>query len=267
MDANYVHLEWWQLAAASTLIGFNVLFSLILKLRLEQQLFIAALRMVCQLLLVGLILEWVFTLNNFLWILGVALIMVTMAAFSAVNRTKRRYRNIYWNSLIAILGSAFLVTGFGLKGVIQIEPWFHPQYLFPLLGMVLGNTLTGISLALERFMEDLSLRQNEIEGLLALGATRWEAAHQGITEAIRAGMIPTINSMMVMGIVSLPGMMTGQILAGANPLDAIRYQIVIIFMIAAASAMGVISITLLAYFSLFNKQHQLCVDRLVLKKK
>jgi putative ABC transport system permease protein len=107
------------------------------------------------------------------------------------------------------------------------------------LRMILGNALTGISLALDRLTEDLTVRRDQIESLLALGATRWEAAQQSIQEAVRTGMIPTINQMMVMGTVSLPGMMTGQIIAGANPTDAVRYQIVLIFAIAAGTGLGI----------------------------
>ncbi len=101
-----------------------------------------------------------------------------------------------------------------------------------------------------------------IEGRLALGATRWEAAHPLIVASLNTGMIPTINSMMVMGIVSLPGMMTGQMLAGAAPAAAVRYQIVIMFMIAATTALGTLAVILLAYRRLFNRRHQLCVTRL-----
>lgn len=145
--------------------------------------------------------------------------------------------------------------------------WYDPQYLIPLLGMVLGNTLTGISLGLDRFMEGLVSQQSQIETLLTLGATRWEAAHQQVKDAMRVGMIPMINSMMVMGLVSLPGMMTGQILAGANPIDAVRYQIVIILMIASSTALGVFGIVVLAFNALLHPSHQLHLDRLCPAKK
>jgi putative ABC transport system permease protein len=128
--------------------------------------------------------------------------------------------------------------------------------------MVLGNALTGVSLALDRFTEDLASRRDQIEAFLALGATRWEAAYKPIQEALRTGMIPTINSMLVMGLVSLPGMMTGQILAGASPIDAVRYQIVIIFMIASGTALGTICVVLLTFRVLFNQEHQLRLERL-----
>ena len=152
-------------------------------------------------------------------------------------------------------------TGAALAGIINVHPWFAPQYAIPLLGMVLGNLLTGVSLALDRFMHGIAREAGVIESDLALGATRWEAARPLISDALRTGMVPTINAMMVMGVVSLPGMMTGQMLAGAAPTAAVRYQIVIMFMIAAATALGTLGVILLAYLRLFNRHHQLCATR------
>lgn len=261
MDS-YIPISYGQLALASALILINIVLSFILRLGLEQRLWIASVRMVVQLLLVGYVLEWVFALRNPVWVLLVALAMTIMAGASAVNRTRRRFGSIYWNSFVSILAAAFLVTGLSVTGIIQVQPWYNPQYLIPLLGMILGNALTGTSLALDRFMEDLIANRAQVESLLALGATRWEAAHPTIKEALRTGMIPTINSMMVMGLVSLPGMMTGQILAGASPTDAVRYQIVIIFAIAAGTALSTMGVVLLAFQSLFSSKHQLHTERL-----
>lgn len=264
---NYIPIGYGQLALASALILINIVLSLVLRLGLEQQLWVASLRMVVQLLLVGYVLEWVFQLQNPVWVLLVALAMAVMAGTSAVNRTQRRYYSIYWHSFISILAAAFIVTGLCVTGIIQVQPWYDPQYLIPLLGMILGNALTGTSLALDRFIENSVSSQGQTEALLALGATRWEAAHPTIKEALRTGMIPTINSMMVMGLVSLPGMMTGQILAGASPTDAVRYQIVIIFAIAAGTALSAIAVVLLAFQVLFNSKHQLRVEKLYKVKK
>ncbi len=262
METSYLQISSGQLALSAFLILINLALSWRLKLGMDRQLWIASVRMVVQLLLVGYILQWVFTLQNPLWILLVALAMTVMAGVSAVNRTRRRFISIYWSSFVSILTASFLVTGLVVVGIIQVKPWYDPQYLIPLLGMILGNSLTGTSLALDRFMEDLTSRREQIEMLLALGATRWEAARTTIQEAVRTGMIPMINSMMVMGLVSLPGMMTGQILAGASPVDAVRYQIVIVFAIASATALCTIGIVMLSFFALFNSEHQLRLDRL-----
>jgi putative ABC transport system permease protein len=122
--------------------------------------------------------------------------------------------------------------------------------------MILGNTLNGLSLGLDRLGTELATRRDHVEALLALGATRWEAAREPIRAAVRTGMIPIINAMMVVGIVSLPGMMTGQLLAGVSPIQAVRYQIVILFLIASGTALGTVSVILLSYRRLFNEQHQ-----------
>ncbi|NER29771.1 MAG: iron export ABC transporter permease subunit FetB [Symploca sp. SIO1C4] len=262
MESSYIPISNWQLVGATALIVINVALSFALKLGLGQRLGIAAMRMVVQLLLVGYVLEWVFTLQSPLLVLLLTLLMSVIAGSASVNRTRRRFAGIYGNSFISIAASAALVTGLTVEGIIQVEPWYNPQYLITLLGMVLGNAVTGTSLALDRFMEELNSHREQVEALLALGATRWEAAHGTVREALRTGMIPTINSMMVMGLVSLPGMMTGQILAGAFPTDAVRYQILIIFTIAAGTALACLGIILLAFRALFSPQHQLRLERL-----
>lgn len=235
---NYIPIGNGQLRLAAALILINIALSLGLRLGLAQQLGVAAVRMMVQLLLVGYILGWVFTLDNPVWVLGLAFTMSAIAGNAAVNRTRRRFPSIYWNSLLSILTASAFVTSLLTAGIIHIHPWYDPQYVIPLLGMVLGNALTGTSLALDRFMEDLVRRRSQIEALLALGATRWEAANETIKEALRTGMIPTINSMMVLGLVSLPGMMTGQMLARVAPTSAVRYQIVIYFTICRWNGLG-----------------------------
>ncbi len=261
-DVAYLPIGPPQLLLAASLIAVNLALSLGLRLGLTRTLLIASVRMTVQLLLIGLVLEWVFALDEPLPILAIALLMSALAGVSAVQRTKRRFAGVYWDSLVSVLSAAFLVTGFALVGIVRVRPWYDAQYLIPLLGMVLGNVLNGISLALDRFTEGVAQRRAQAELLLTLGATRWEAGHALIVDALRVGMIPTVNAMMVMGIVSLPGMMTGQILAGAAPADAVRYQIVIMFMIAAATALGAFGVVMLAFVRLFDRQHRLRSERL-----
>lgn len=262
MNAQYVDIGNWQLVLAALLIVVNLAISAGLRLGLSRSLLVASVRMSVQLLLVGLVLEYVFALAHPLPVLAIAVVMASFAAIAAVRRTRRRFPGVYWNSLLTVLAASFLVTGIALSGIIEVHPWFRAQYAIPLLGMVLGNILNGVSLALDRFTQGVARERGEIEGLLALGASRWEAAHALIRDSLRIGMIPTINSMMVMGVVSLPGMMTGQMLAGAAPAAAVRYQIVVMFMIAAATALATLGVILLAYRTLFNHRHQLRADRL-----
>ena len=128
--------------------------------------------------------------------------------------------------------------------------------------MILGNALTGISLGLDRFTETLVQDRDRVELRLTLGATRWEAALPAIRVAARTGMIPILNSMSVAGLVSLPGMMTGQLLAGVPPTEAVKYQIVIMFLIASVTGLGTVSAIVLSYFRLFNHRHQFLFDQL-----
>ena len=262
MSASYLELSNLQVGLATLLILINGVISVALRLGLHRKLAIAALRTVVQLLLVGLVLHWVFALNKWYFIFGLMLMMALVAGVAAVRRTARRYPGIWLDSMISVWASSWLITGVALFGIVDVEPWFSPQYAIPLLGMVLGNALTGVSLGLDRLGQELVSRRGEVDGLLALGATRWEAARGPVRTAIQTGMIPILNSMMVVGIVSLPGMMTGQLLAGIEPAQAVKYQIVIMFLIASATTLGTVSVVLLGYRRLFSRNHRFRYGRL-----
>jgi putative ABC transport system permease protein len=263
MNAEYVELEIWQLALAAGLILINAAISLALRLGLEGRLLVAALRTVVQLLLIGLVLKWVFAPERSLWI--VLLLMTTMtfiAGLSAVGRVGFRYRGIWLDSILAMWASSWLIASVGVFGIVRVHTADFAQYAIPLLGMVLGNTLNGISIGLDRLGEQFDQRRAHVETLLALGATRWEAARDCVGHAVRTGMIPIINAMSVVGLVSLPGMMTGQLLAGVDPLQAVMYQIVIMFLIAAGTALGTVAVVMAGYRRLFNSDHQFLPHRL-----
>ncbi len=262
MNQQYLDIGNWQLAFAALLIMVNLALSTWLRLGLTRSLLVASVRMSVQLLLVGLVLEYIFALDHPLPVVGIGLVMASLAGIAAVNRTRRRYSGIYLDSVLCVFAASYVVTGAALVGIIDVEPWYRAQYAIPLLGMVLGNILNGVSLALDRFMDGAVRDAGLIEADLALGASRWEAAHPLVTASLHTGMIPTVNSMMVMGIVSLPGMMTGQMLAGAPPASAVRYQIVIMFMIAAATALGALGVVMSAFRVVFTREHQLRRDRL-----
>lgn len=256
MNSHYVTLSYAQVGLAAALVLINGALSLLLKLGLERRLLLAALCSIVQLLLIGLVLEWVFRVERWYVVLGLMVVMTLIAGVAATQRTHIRYPGIWVRSIAAVSGSGWLIAGLALAVIVQVRPWYAPQYAIPLLGMILGNTLNGVSLGLDRLGSELAARRYEVEALLALGATRWEAARPLVRQAVRTGLIPTINAMMVVGIVSLPGMMTGQILAGARPVEAVKYQIVIMFLIASATALGTVSVVLLSYRRLFNEQHQ-----------
>lgn len=257
-----VHVDNVQLLLAAGLMVVSLVLSWRLRLGLGRDILVASVRMTVQLLLVGLVLAWVFSLNDPLPVVGIGLVMSVLAAQAASQRPKRGYPRLFLDSLVSILFSSFLLTGVLVGGILDVRPWFLPQYAIPVLGMVLGNALTGVSLAVDRFTSILDRDRGVIESLLALGATRREAAQGPFRDAMRTGMIPTLNSMAVMGIVSLPGMMTGQILGGAPPETAVRYQIVIMFVIAASTSLGCLISVQLAFSRLFDSQHRLRAERL-----
>ena len=256
MDWTYLELSYFQVGAAALLILVNGAISLLLRLGLHRRLLVAAVRTVVQLLLVGFLLQWVFALSRWYLVLSLMLVMALVAGLAAVQHTERRYPGVWLNSMLSIWVSSWMITAVALFGIVDVDPWFSPQYAIPLLGMILGNTLNGISLGLGRLGEELVTRRGEVEGLLALGATRWEAARGPVRAAVRTGMIPILNSMMVVGIVSLPGMMTGQLLAGVDPVQAVKYQVVIMFLIASGTALGTVTVVLLSYRRLFSAKHQ-----------
>ena len=127
--------------------------------------------------------------------------------------------------------------------VVQVEPWYNPRYLIPLFGMIIGNAMNAAALAAERLEAEMESRRGEVEAYLALGATSRRASQEPARRALRASLIPTVNSLMVVGIVALPGMMTGQIIAGVSPLVAIRYQIVVMFMLASCVSIAATLVT------------------------
>jgi putative ABC transport system permease protein len=252
-----IPLDTMDLVISTLLILAAGVTSILLRLGLERRLLLAAIRTVLQLLLVGYVLEYVFGLNTWWAVMAVLAIMFAVAAHAAVGRSSRTFPGAYALSLLSLVACGMLVVTIVTGVIVGVEPWWTPQYLIPLLGMILGNSLTGISLGLDHLLESLDRRRPHVELLLMMGATRWEAARSALAEAVRRAMIPTINTMMVVGVVSLPGMMTGQILEGADPLKAVRYQIMVMFMIAAATSLGAISIALLVYRRFFNSRHQL----------
>ncbi|QDV11281.1 hypothetical protein CA51_11430 [Rosistilla oblonga] len=258
----YIDLAWWQVAIAASLILINAAVSLALRLDLGKRFLVASVRLTLQLILVGYVLQWIFTVNQPAAVLAIVALMTTIAGLSAVGRSELRYPGIYVTSLISVWASSWIVAAIAVVWVVQPDPWWRPQYLIPLVGMILGNALTGISLGLDRFLSELSRGRAVIDGALCLGATRWEAVRPTVRSAMRTGMIPIMNAMTVAGIVSLPGMMTGQLLSGVDPMSAVKYQIVIMFLIAATVAIGTLGSIMISYRRLTNDQHAIRWDRI-----
>ncbi|MEW8367352.1 MAG: ABC transporter permease, partial [Candidatus Thiodiazotropha taylori] len=213
---NLILLTPLDLAIAATLVVALALISLRLSLGIEGKLLIAALRTVIQLSLLGLVLKFLFVQSHPLLISALAMFMLFVAGYEVMARQQRRFSGI-WGFGVGTLSmfiSSFSVTILALIVIIQAEPWYSVQYLIPLLGMMLGNTMSGVAIALDNLTQNAWQRRQEIEARLILGHTWDQAIREIRRNALRSGLIPIINAMAAAGIVSLPGMMTGQILAG-----------------------------------------------------
>ena len=242
------------LAVANRMAGLGV----------SRQLLWLALRGSAQLLLLGLVLGFVLGTRHPLIVALLALFMLGVAAREVKIRQARPLAG-RWGYLVGALAmflSSFLFTAFALAVVLGPEPWWAPRFSIPLLGMLLGNTMNGVSLASERLTEAVVQGRDVIEQRLALGETREQAVLDISRESVRAGLIPIFNAMAAAGVVSLPGMMTGQILAGAPVDQAVRYQILILLLIAAGTGFGVLAAVRVASRRLFDDRHRLRLDRL-----
>lgn len=252
-----VNLGFLDLTLAYGLVLVAIALARFRKIGQEGQMLWASVRMVFQLFAVGYLLHFVFEVKSPLPVIA---ILLAMAGFSLQvmggrirHKMPRFYRVVGSSIFIGCGGVTFIFCGL----VVGYAPWYDPRYLIPLAGMIIGNSMNGASLAAERLATKISGRREEIESALCLGATSRQASDEALRSAFRAAMIPTMNTMAAMGIVSLPGMMTGQILSGTDPMVAVRYQIAIMCAITGAVAITSYLIILQGYRHYFTVAHQL----------
>ena len=252
-----IELDAARLTWAVGLIAIAVGLSLWQRLELEKDLIIATVRATVQLLAVGYVLAVVFAWRNPVAVVLVVLVMLSVAALVTRNRISKkipRFLPIIWGSL---LSATALTLAYTNLMVLRPETWYEPQYFIPLAGIVLGNAMNGAAIAGERLFSTMRNNRLEIETHLSLGATPQAAIAHYRRDAIRAGLIPTINAMMIVGIVTLPGIITGQILGGADPMNAALYQLLILFMLTFADLLTAILVTWGLARSFFNEAAQL----------
>ncbi|AOV15933.1 iron export ABC transporter permease subunit FetB [Acidihalobacter aeolianus] len=259
-----IALTPFELGLAALLILALAGLSLALSLGLSKTLLIAAVRTTLQLWLVGLVLKTLFAYASPLWIGLLAAFMLLVAGREVMARQQRRFRGGwgYGVGAIALTVPSLSIILLTLLVILRPEPWYAPQYAIPLLGMLIGNSMTGAAIGLDRLTQTAWRQRAAIEARLMLGQ-RWDEAMSDIRrESARAGLIPIINSMAAAGVVSLPGMMTGQILAGAPPTEAVRYQILIMFLIAANTGFAALGGVWFGSRRLFDERERLRLDRL-----
>lgn len=254
-----IQLDFVSLALAAGMMAIAVGLSAWQRLGLEWSLTIATGRAVIQLLIMGALLSVVFDKQNrnpwlTLVILGVMLAIAAIVARNRISQKVPRLLPLVWG---AIFVATLLTLSYVSLLIIRPATWYDPQYIIPLAGITIGNAMNGSSIAGERFVSTLNSSRLEIETHLSLGATPQQAVAQYRREAVKAGMIPTLNTMMVVGVVTLPGILTGQLLSGVDPLNAAAYQILIMFMLAFATLVTTLLITEGLFRQFFNPAAQL----------
>ena len=190
-------------------------------------------RMLLQLLLVGYVLVYIFESDNFLVVLAVLTVMVIASSWIALRTIKVQRRKLIPKALYSIIIGGGITLVLITQGVLDLSPWYSPRYMIPLAGMIFANAMNSVSLAAERFMAEIK---------------RETAYQKARSIALRASLIPITNTLFAVGLVSLPGMMTGQILSGISPLVAVRYQIMVMCMVYSSAGISA------ACFLLFIKQ-------------
>jgi len=187
-------------------------------------------RMLLQLTLIGYVLVYIFQTESGLLVCGVLAVMLVAASWIALNTVDVPGKSLFPASLASVLLGGTTTLGLVTQGVLQLDPWYQPSYMIPLAGMIFAASMTNISLALERL-------HAELENGVAFARAR--------DTAFRTSMIPVINSLFAVGLISLPGMMTGQILSGVSPLVAVRYQIMVMCMIFGAAGLSTVCFLIL----------------------
>ncbi len=255
---NIVEIELWRLLAGYLFLVLLLLITWRLGVKREKEIVLATIRMTLQLILMGYILVAVFQANHLFISLGIFALMEVFAIYNIYQRIKvkvnARLRRVIASSMLLGTGIPIL---FFLVVVINVNPWYEARYFIPITGMIIGNSMTGIALGAERMINSMMAGREWVEGALMLGATPYHASKTIISDAFNAAIMPSINSMVGMGIVFLPGMMVGQILSGVSPLVAIDYQIAIMLGIVGSVSLTIFMLLQFGYKTFFNQYSQL----------
>lgn len=264
MNSPIIELGSWQLGTAAALVIALSVLTWYMRLALERKILIAAVRTVIQLFLLGLVLKYLFASAHPALIALMALMMLLIAGREVMARQQRPFSGWrgYGLGTTSMFLSSFTIMLFALNFIIAPRPWYEPQYSIPLLGMMLGNTMSGVALTLDHLTQNAWRSRAVIEARLMLGEDWRSAMTDLIRDSVRTGLIPIINAMAAAGVISIPGMMTGQVLAGNSPMTAASYQILIMFMITAGTGFAAVLASWLGARGLFDERQRLRLERL-----
>jgi putative ABC transport system permease protein len=239
---------------ALTLILLFLVFALsrYRRLKIEQELAVAAVRGFIQLMILALILTFIFE-SNIVLVFLVFAVMIVMAGYTSSKRADKLPDSFRLTTSSILIGSSITLMIMVGIGIIPIRP----EFLIPIGGMVIGNSMINCSLVLDRLVNDIKKNKGQIEASLSLGATADQASIEHVRTAVKSSLIPIVDNLKTLGLIFIPGTMTGLLIAGADPLWAASYQLVIFFMILCSGSISVITATYLAQQRLFTRKHQL----------
>ena len=257
MQTEIINISWINVSFAMLFIIAAGLCSIYLKLGLERDLLIGTIRTFLQLALLGYVLKAVFSINDPLIVLLLFSIMIFFAAKIISGRVQEKRVSYFLPVLASMFLSYMIINMFVMSIIVKVEPWYYPVYFIPIGGMIIGNSMNAISLSINSWFKGLKKDRDRVELFLSLGASPKESTDHHFMESIKSGMIPSINALMSVGVVSIPGMMTGQILAGIDPLIAIKYQVVIMLILVGSTALSTVFALHIVRRLSFSKNHQL----------
>lgn len=264
---NVIELQVRQVAIAYIFVILLLVIIKVKNLNREKELIISSLRMTIQLVITGYVLIYVFENSSYIYTIGIIVLMECFAIYNIFKQVNlelsKGLKKIIAFSIV--VGTLIPLIFFSVL-VIKVSPWYDPRYIIPITGMIIGNSMTGVSLGVVRLVSDMNSKRGLIETALMLGATPKVASKEIVDNAFDSAILPTINSMVGIGIVFLPGMMTGQILSGTSPITAIEYQIVIMLAILGGVSLTTILLVQLGYKTFFNSESQLIYNSPVSNK-
>ncbi|KAN0132361.1 Uncharacterized protein family (UPF0014) domain containing protein [Lactarius tabidus] len=256
-------LQWSNVGFGFAFIAMNMVLSQVLNLQIGTSLVVSALRCVVQLTLVATILERVFAAQNLWTVAAIALLLNVLGAFeTVVIKAQRRCHNMFLIVFVAMLVSTVPMSILGAHFAMSVRPFWKPDQYIPVIGMLCGNAIAGVSVTLSYVLKELDENKDKTETYLAFGASRFEACRPLAVDALRLSLMPVINQMSVTGIIAIPGMMSGAILGGADVQQAARLQMIIMFMITASCGLACIVATLLAINVCVDSEHRIRNERI-----
>lgn len=253
---NSYNIDIWGLLIALGMVAVTAIISELMHMGIGKTLMWSSCRALVQLCAMGFIIGYVIRSNSVWMVFALMAVMLVAAVQIVMSRARGIPKGLAGPIFLSLVITMLLMLALVTELIVRPHPWYAPQLVVPLTGMLLGNTVSALAVGLSRFFESMKERRDEVDTLLALGATTWEAARPSIVSSIRLGLLPTTASLASAGIVTVPGMMAGQIIAGGNPIDAAKYQFMILATIAALTLLADSIIMLMVYKRCFTALDQ-----------